>query len=73
MRWAEMDAIKRMEPRVRVGIRALANACAQRKDPVVLISSVRFHSPAGMSSACVHPTTPAKQHSIFTGPSFSVD
>lgn len=65
--------MKRMEPRVLVGIRALANACAHRNEPVVLISSVRFHSAGAMSSACVHPTTPAKQHSIFTGPSSAVD
>lgn len=68
-----MEAMKRMEPRVWVGMRARANACAQRKEPVVLISSVRFHSSVVMSSACVHPTNPAKQHKIFTGPNFSVN
>lgn len=46
-----------------------ATACAERKEPVVLISSLLFHSEADMSMACVHPTTPAKQHSISTLPS----
>ena len=43
-----------------------AAACAERKEPVVLISSRLFHSVGDMSMACVHPTTPAKQHSIST-------
>ena len=45
-----------------------AAACAERKEPVVLISSLLFHSEGVMSIACVHPTTPAKQHSISTLP-----
>lgn len=45
-----------------------AAACAERKEPVVLISNLLFHSEADMSIACVHPTTPAKQHSISTLP-----
>lgn len=43
-----------------------AAACAARKEPVVLISSRLFHSAGDMSIACVHPTTPAKQHSTST-------
>ena len=46
-----------------------AAACADRKEPVVLISSRLFHSEGDISIACVHPTTPAKQHSISTPPS----
>ena len=45
-----------------------AAACAERKEPVVLISNLLFHSAGVMSIACVHPTTPAKQHSISTLP-----
>ena len=33
-----------------------AAACAERKEPVVLISSLLFHSEDDMSMACVHPT-----------------
>jgi hypothetical protein len=46
-----------------------ATACAHRKDPVRLMSCVRRHSSAGISMACVHPTTPAKQHSMSMLPS----
>ncbi len=46
-----------------------AAACAERKDPVVLISSLLFHSEDDMSMAWVQPTTPAKQHRISTLPS----
>lgn len=50
------------------GSMILAAACAQRKLPVVLTSSVRLHSSALISNACVHPTTPAKQHKISSPP-----
>ena len=46
-----------------------AAACAERKEPVVLISSLLFHSEDDISMACVHPTTPAKQHNMSTLPS----
>ena len=45
-----------------------AAACAERKEPVVLMSNLLFHSEGDMSIACVHPTTPAKQQSISTLP-----
>ncbi len=38
-----------------------AKACAFKKDPVVLMSSARFHSFAVISTACEQPTTLAKQ------------
>ena len=46
-----------------------AAACAERKEPVVLMSSLLFHSEGVISIACVQPTTPAKQHSMSTLPS----
>ena len=49
-----------------------AAAWAERKEPVVLISNLLFHSEADISMACVQPTTPAKQHSISTLPSSEV-
>lgn len=50
----------------------LATACAQSQLPVVLMSSVRFHSLRHSSSACVHATTPAKHNNISTLPSSDV-
>lgn len=46
-----------------------ATACAQRNEPVRLMSCTRRHSAAGISIACVQPTTPAKQHSMSMLPS----
>ena len=46
----------------------LATACAHKNAPVVLTSNTRRHSSARMSTACTHPTTPAKQHRISTLP-----
>ena len=45
-----------------------AAAWAQMKDPVVLMSRVRFHAAISMLTACSHPTTPAKQHRMFILP-----
>lgn len=47
----------------------LATACAQKNAPVVLTSSVRFHSSGVISTACWQPTTPAKHIKISTLPS----
>ena len=48
-------------PPLPLALISFAAACAQRNEPVVLMSRVRRHSSGLMSIACVQPTTPAKQ------------
>ena len=60
MRWADIDAVKRMVPPVSWFFIWRATACAARNAPVVLMLRVRDHSVGVMSRACVQPTTPAK-------------
>ena len=60
MRWADIDAVKRMVPPVSWSFIWRATACAARNAPVVLMLRVRDHSVGVMSMACVQPTTPAK-------------
>lgn len=50
------------------GIMYFAAACAQRKEPVMLISTTRLNSLAVASREGTQPTTPAKQQRMFMLP-----
>ena len=66
-----MLAISTIDPPVPCSFIILPAACAHRKPPVVLTSSVRRHSCSLRSIACSQPTIPAKQASMSTEPNFS--